>query len=126
MTCSLGGSGPIIAMGDPSSAAGGSFSPGPLSTTRRRCGTAPSSRLVVLIVDDIVGGEVIQRFFGPALRHEVGRQPADRSHVLRFVAEVADGDRIEEQRLRLPGGVFEVRLDAVARVARPLQKIVAL
>ena len=70
--------------------------------------------------------EVVQRFFRPALRRELVDQPADDAEVFVVVAELARRDGVEEERFALARGLLDVRLDAVARVARPLQEVVAL
>ena len=71
-------------------------------------------------------GEVVQRLFGPALRRELADQPPDDAQILGVVAELAARDRVEKERLALARRLLDVRPDAVARVARPLQEVVAL
>ena len=70
--------------------------------------------------------EVVQRFFRPALGRELVDQLADDAEVFGLVAELAGRDGVEEQRFALSRRLLDVRLDAVARVARPLQEVVAL
>src|SRR6185369_3952662 len=48
------------------------------------------------------------------------------AEVFRHVAEIARRNRVEVQRLTLARRFLSVRLDAVARGARPLQVVVAL
>ena len=82
-------------------------------------------RGLVVVADDVVARQVVERFFRPALVGELGDDPADRARVFGIVAELARRDGVEEQRFALPRRLVDVWPDAVARVALALQVVVA-
>ena len=85
----------------------------------------PIGQLVV-VLHDIARRKIVERLFGPALRRELVDEPPDDAHVLRLIAELADRERVEEERFTLPRRVLDVRIQPVARVARALEIEVAL
>src|SRR5207244_1312762 len=64
--------------------------------------------LCVVVLNNVTSGEIVQRLLGPTLRRKVGHNTADGSQVLVVLAELADRDRIEEQRFPLTRGVLDV------------------
>ena len=84
----------------------------------------PRGRIVV--GDDVVRGQVVQRLFRPRARLEVGCQRAGRRHVAGVIAERARRGEVEEARLGFPLGARQVRLQRGDGLPVPAEIVVAL
>ena len=73
-----------------------------------------------------MGAEVVQGLLGPRAVGELGDERARQRDGLIVLAELAQRAQVEETRLGLAGGLFEIRLHAVARRSVALQEEVAL
>ncbi len=82
-------------------------------------------REVVLVGDDVVRAEVVQRFAGPTAVGKGGQQGPGQGEGLVLQSETPQRAQIEEPRFRLPRRLFEIGLHAVARRGVALEEVVA-
>ena len=78
----------------------------------------------VLVDDDVMRREVVQRFRRPLALRKVRDQLTREGHVARLIAERAYGGQIEETRFRFAPAAFDVPLQRVACRPMPIQVIV--
>ena len=82
--------------------------------------------LFVVVLQDVMRREVVQRFFRPALRRKLVHGAANDPEILVVIAELARGDGVEEERFTLPRRVLDVRAHEIACGARVLEIVLAL
>jgi hypothetical protein len=68
----------------------------------------------VVVSDDVVRSEVVERFLGPFAVREVGDQTPGERDIRRLVAERTCRGEVEEARFSLPGTAVEERTQRVA------------
>src|SRR5262245_25349945 len=75
----------------------------------------------VVVLENRVGREIVQRLFGPAFGREIRNQAPNDLFVFVNLPEIARSHCIKEESLSLTRCVLEIRPQLVSRIARPLQ-----
>ena len=81
---------------------------------------------VVLVGDDVVRAEVVERLVGPGAVRELRDERARQRDRLLVIAQAAKRAQIEELRFGLARRAFEIRPHAVARGGVTFEEVVAL
>src|SRR4030095_11254657 len=82
-------------------------------------------REIVLVFEDVVRAEIVQRLFGPRAVGKIGHQLTGERYELVRSAELAHRAEIEEPRFGSPRRGIEIWLQPVAGRGVPLEEVLA-